>query len=160
MPFKLPVCLQWPLFHLAMAIFISIFILSIFSMAKFIFIFILSILQWPSLSLSLSYISCDGHLFLYLYLIYLAVAIFIFIFIWFILQWPSLYIYLILSFAAGLPLVLSIVWVSAMALKGTDQERYCFISHHLPRLFLPPLREMLKRKTCLKYLFDLKILSV
>ena len=79
MPFKLPVCLQWPLFHLAMAIFISIFILSIFSMAKFIFIFILSILQWPSLSLSLSYISCDGHLFLYLYLIYLAMTISIYL---------------------------------------------------------------------------------
>ena len=83
-------CLQWLLFHLAMAMVISIIILSIFSMAKFIFIFILSILQWPSLSLSLSYISCDGHLFLYLNLIYLAVAIFIFIL--FFLKWPSLFL--------------------------------------------------------------------
>ena len=118
-------------------------------------------------------LSCNGHLYIYLYLIYLAIAIFVFIFILFILQWPflslslsyfccngHLYLYLILSLAAGLPLVLSIVWVSAMALKGTDQERYCFLSHHLPRIFLPPLREILKRKTCLKYLFDLKILSV
>ena len=46
--------------------------------------------QWQNLSLSLSYLSCNGHLYLYLYLIYLAMAIFFFIFILFILQWPSL----------------------------------------------------------------------
>ena len=67
MSFQLPVCLQWPLFHLAMAIFI--FILSILQwpslslsylscMAILIFIFILYILQWPSLSLSYFIFGC------------------------------------------------------------------------------------------------------